>query len=131
MKALCDVNLQSRTGFGRKPAEAPSFKQWYSQHGLSLMLRLLAQLPRRFFMALVRGYQLIISPHFPSTCRYQPTCSQYALQAFEQYGAIKGLILTVHRLFRCHPWGGHGHDPPRWFGEPKPQSPPLPASDEA
>ena len=93
------------------------------------MFRFLARLPRRFFKALVRGYQLVISPHFPSTCRYQPTCSNYAMQAFEQYGAVKGLILTVHRLFRCHPWGGHGYDPPRWFGEPMPDKAPPAASE--
>lgn len=86
------------------------------------MLRFLARLPRRLFIALVRGYQAIVSPHLPSTCRYQPTCSNYAIQAFRQYGAVKGLILTIHRLLRCHPWGGHGYDPPRWFGEPRPSS---------
>lgn len=84
------------------------------------MLRFFFQLPRRLLIGLVRGYQLIISPHLPSTCRYQPTCSVYAIQAFEKYGAFKGLILTVHRLARCHPWGGHGYDPPRWFGETEP-----------
>ena len=88
------------------------------------MLRFLAHIPRRLFIALVRGYQLIISPHFPSTCRYRPTCSHYSIQAFREYGAIKGLILTVHRLLRCHPWGGHGYDPPRWFGEPQPHPSP-------
>ena len=70
-------------------------------------------------MALVRGYQLILSPHVHTTCRYAPTCSTYALEAFRTYGATKGLILTVYRLARCHPWGGSGYDPPRWFGEPK------------
>ncbi len=82
-----------------------------------VVLRFLYRLPRLLLKGLVRGYQLIIGPHLPSTCRYQPTCSNYALQAFEQYGAVKGLILTIHRLLRCHPWGGHGIDPPRWFGE--------------
>lgn len=81
------------------------------------VLRLLYRLPRLLLRALVRGYQLIIGPHLPNTCRFQPTCSNYALQAFEQYGALKGLVLTVYRLLRCHPWGGHGYDPPRWFGE--------------
>mgnify|MGYP002760786111 CR=1 FL=1 len=77
----------------------------------------LLRIPRWILMGGVRAYQLIISPHFPSTCRYHPTCSAYALEAFREYGAIKGLVLTVHRLGRCHPWGGHGYDPPRWFGE--------------
>lgn len=81
------------------------------------VLRFLVRLPRLFFVGVVRAYQLLISPHAPTTCRYTPTCSTYAIQAFREYGAIKGLILTVHRLARCHPWGGHGYDPPRWFGE--------------
>lgn len=69
-------------------------------------------------MLFVRGYQVMISPHFPSSCRYTPTCSRYALEALEKYGAIRGTILAVHRILRCHPWGGHGFDPPRWYGEP-------------
>lgn len=81
------------------------------------MLRFLYRLPRRTLWGVVRGYQLVIAPHLPSTCRYTPSCSNYALQALGQYGAVKGTILTVHRLLRCHPWGGHGYDPPRWFGE--------------
>lgn len=84
-------------------------------------LRFLYRLPRLLLKGLVRGYQLILGPHLPSTCRYQPTCSTYALQAFERYGAVKGLILTTWRLLRCHPWGGHGYDPPRWFGEKEPR----------
>lgn len=83
------------------------------------MLRFLYRLPRLVLMSLVRGYQLVVSPHLPRSCRYHPSCSNYAMQAFEQYGAVKGFILTVHRLFRCHPWGGHGYDPPQWFGEKK------------
>ncbi len=82
------------------------------------MRHALRQLPRRLLIGLVRGYQLIISPHFPSSCRYTPTCSRYAIQALERYGAVRGTILAVHRIFRCHPWGGHGYDPPRWYGEP-------------
>ncbi len=78
---------------------------------------MLVRLPRLLLVGLVRAYQLILSPHFGGTCRYQPTCSNYAIQAFRKYGAVKGLILSVHRLLRCHPWGGHGHDPPRWFGD--------------
>jgi len=84
----------------------------------------LLRLPRLLLIGLVRAYQLILSPHLPRTCRYRPTCSQYSIQAFRKYGAIRGLILTVYRLGRCHPWGGHGYDPPRWFDEssPKPAS---------
>jgi len=87
---------------------------------MPMFLRTLIRIPRWILMGIVRGYQLLISPHFPSTCRYHPTCSAYALEAFREYGAVKGVILTVHRLGRCHPWGGHGYDPPRWFGEDAP-----------
>ncbi len=74
-------------------------------------------LPRSIAKGLVRGYQLVISPFFPSSCRYTPTCSEYAIQAVEKYGAVKGTVLALHRIARCQPWGGHGYDPPRWYGE--------------
>ena len=77
----------------------------------------LFRLPRRLLMGLVRIYQLVLSPHLGRTCRFHPTCSEYAIEAFRTYGAVRGLVLTVYRLARCHPWGGHGYDPPRWFGE--------------
>ena len=91
------------------------------------MLRSLIQLPRRFLIGLVRVYQMIIAPHLPPTCRYTPSCSSYSVQALQKYGAVKGTILSVWRVLRCNPWGGHGYDPPRWFGEPKsdPAPPPL------
>lgn len=63
------------------------------------------------FIALIRFYQVCISPLTPPTCRFTPTCSQYALEAFRRYGPFKGLYLTVKRLMRCHPWGGSGYDP--------------------
>jgi len=56
-------------------------------------------------------YHWIISPWLGSRCRYVPTCSDYAIQALDQHGAIKGLWLTTKRIFSCHPWGGQGHDP--------------------
>jgi hypothetical protein len=81
-------------------------------------------------IGLVRGYQLIISPHLPRSCRYTPTCSAYAMQALREYGAVKGTILAVWRVLRCNPWGGHGHDPPRWFGEPAPEETVAPDADD-
>lgn len=60
---------------------------------------------------LIKFYQLFISPLTPPSCRYTPTCSQYALEAFKKHGPVKGLYLTVRRLLRCHPWGGSGYDP--------------------
>lgn len=62
-------------------------------------------------IALVRFYQYCISPLTPPSCRYTPTCSQYALEALRKYGLLKGLWLTLKRLARCHPWGGSGYDP--------------------
>jgi len=59
---------------------------------------------------LVRGYQSLRRGR-PSPCRYQPTCSNYALEALAQHGAARGSWLSVRRLARCHPWGGHGWDP--------------------
>ena len=82
----------------------------------------LARLPRLLLVGLVRAYQLLLSPHLGRTCRFQPSCSNYAIEAFRAYGALKGLVLTVYRLGRCHPWGGQGYDPPRWFGEESPAS---------
>ena len=84
---------------------------------MSRVLSLLVRLPRLLLIGLVRVYQYTISPHLGRTCRFHPTCSSYAIEAFRKYGALKGLVLTIYRLGRCHPWGGHGYDPPRWFGE--------------
>lgn len=62
-------------------------------------------------IGLVRAYQLTISPLFPGACRYVPTCSQYMIEAVRKYGPFTGFLLGVKRISRCHPWGGHGHDP--------------------
>lgn len=56
-------------------------------------------------------YQYSISPLFPSTCRYSPTCSQYMKEAIAKHGVLKGVKLGVKRIGRCHPWGGNGYDP--------------------
>lgn len=53
----------------------------------------------------------IYLPLTPPSCRYTPTCSQYAVEALRKHGPLKGMYLAVRRLLRCHPWGGHGHDP--------------------
>ena len=63
------------------------------------------------FIGLIKLYQLIISPWLGPSCRFTPTCSQYGLEAFKKYGVLKGFWLTVKRISRCHPWGGHGYDP--------------------
>ncbi|MDR3093244.1 MAG: membrane protein insertion efficiency factor YidD [Bacteroidales bacterium] len=62
-------------------------------------------------IGLVKFYQHSISPLTPASCRYTPTCSQYAIEALQKYGALKGGWLALKRILRCHPWGGHGLDP--------------------
>ena len=59
----------------------------------------------------IKIYQILISPLLGPHCRFTPTCSQYAVEAIEKYGPIKGIWLAVKRIARCHPWGGCGHDP--------------------
>ena len=66
---------------------------------------------KRVLLALVRFYRRAISPYRPSCCRYYPTCSQYAIEALEKYGAIKGGYLTVRRILRCNPFHKGGYDP--------------------
>jgi putative membrane protein insertion efficiency factor len=58
----------------------------------------------------VRGYRLVFSPHVGHNCRFQPTCSAYALEALERHGALRGGWLALRRILRCHPWGGSGVD---------------------
>jgi len=65
----------------------------------------------RVLIGMIRVYQKVISPVLPAACRYTPTCSQYARQALDKYGAFKGSWLAARRILRCHPWGGHGYDP--------------------
>jgi putative membrane protein insertion efficiency factor len=60
---------------------------------------------------LIRSYQLLISPVLGPSCRYLPSCSDYAAEAIERHGALAGTWLAVRRLARCHPWGGSGYDP--------------------
>lgn len=59
----------------------------------------------------IRFYQYCISPLLPPTCRFTPTCSQYAVDALKKHGPVYGLWLTAKRLLKCHPWGGSGYDP--------------------
>ncbi len=59
----------------------------------------------------IRFYQKYVSPLKPATCRFTPTCSQYAIEAIRKHGPFKGLALAVWRILRCNPWGGSGYDP--------------------
>ena len=63
------------------------------------------------FIFLVRVYQTVISPFTPATCRYQPTCSHYTVEALQKHGLLRGGKLALKRIFSCHPWGGSGYDP--------------------
>ncbi|MCY4159703.1 MAG: membrane protein insertion efficiency factor YidD [Bacteroidetes bacterium] len=81
------------------------------------MIRKSRFIVRKLFILPIRAYQLILSPHLPNACRYTPSCSNYAIEAIQKYGVIKGIILAVWRVLRCHPGGKYGYDPPRWFGE--------------
>jgi len=66
---------------------------------------------RSIIIFLIRGYQYIISPLYPAVCRFQPTCSEYFIQAVEKKGILIGIFYGLRRLLRCHPLGGHGYDP--------------------
>jgi putative membrane protein insertion efficiency factor len=66
---------------------------------------------RWLLVALVRAYQILISPLFPASCRYYPTCSTYAIEALNRHGAMRGSWLTTRRLLRCHPFRPGGYDP--------------------
>ncbi len=66
---------------------------------------------KRLFIWPIRFYQRHISSHTAPACRFSPTCSEYAVQAIERFGIIKGVGLAIWRILRCNPWGGHGYDP--------------------
>jgi len=74
---------------------------------MKTLLRILS-LP---FIALIRIYQVVISPWLGAKCRFSPTCSAYAIEAFQKHGIFRGFWLAVKRISRCHPWGGSGYDP--------------------
>ena len=73
----------------------------------SAVSRLLA----RPLIGIVRFYRTVLSPWLGMNCRYQPTCSSYAIEALQRHGAAKGGWLALRRIGRCHPWGGSGYDP--------------------
>tara|TARA_B100000768_G_scaffold22403_1_gene19994 strand:- start:993 stop:1229 length:237 start_codon:yes stop_codon:yes gene_type:complete len=63
------------------------------------------------FIILIKIYQNLISPLTPATCRFEPTCSHYSIEALKEHGVFKGTKLMVIRIFSCHPWGRSGYDP--------------------
>ena len=74
-------------------------------------MRKLWSMPKRLMLWLIRYYRVNISPMHPPCCRFVPTCSQYALEAVEKYGAVKGGYLALRRILRCHPLHKGGYDP--------------------
>lgn len=66
---------------------------------------------RVVFIAFIRTYQVLLSPFLGVNCRHNPTCSNYAIQSFEEWGSLRGLRLTLRRIGKCHPWGTTGDDP--------------------
>ena len=71
----------------------------------------LMRLPQQSLVTLVKAYRLLLSPWLGSSCRFEPSCSAYSLQALQQLGAARGTYLTLARLVRCHPWCHGGYDP--------------------
>nr|WP_304511337.1 membrane protein insertion efficiency factor YidD [Desulfopila sp. IMCC35008] len=68
-------------------------------------------MPKTVLIGLVRGYKYFLSPLFPPSCRFIPTCSTYTIQAIEKYGALRGCYLGLRRILRCHPFSRGGYDP--------------------
>ena len=75
------------------------------------MIRFLKSLPKRALLLLIRFYRRAISPYVTPCCRFEPTCSRYALEAVEKYGALKGGYWALRRILRCHPFHPGGYDP--------------------
>jgi putative membrane protein insertion efficiency factor len=75
------------------------------------ILKTLSRCVRILLRGLIRFYQWVISPLFPGSCRFLPTCSTYALEAIDNHGALRGAWLGLRRISRCNPWGGSGFDP--------------------
>ena len=78
---------------------------------MMLSVRRVLQLVRKAFILPIRLYQRLISPLLPASCRYTPSCSEYAAQAIERYGVVRGVLKGAWRILRCNPFGGSGHDP--------------------
>ena len=75
------------------------------------ILKKIISIPKLIALAIVRFYRKFISPLFPPSCRYVPTCSEYAMIALQRYGFLKGSWLAIKRICRCHPWHPGGYDP--------------------
>jgi putative membrane protein insertion efficiency factor len=76
------------------------------------LARSIGRLPTRVLLGLVRAYQLVLSPFFGGRCRFEPSCSRYAAACLEAHGALRGSLLSIVRLCKCHPFHPGGFDPP-------------------
>jgi putative membrane protein insertion efficiency factor len=74
-------------------------------------MKMIAKVLRQVIIYCIKFYKNAISPYLPVACRFQPTCSQYMIEAIKIHGVCKGIYLGVRRILRCHPWGGSGYDP--------------------
>jgi putative membrane protein insertion efficiency factor len=74
-------------------------------------LRKMNHVARFMLLQVLRGYKWLLSPLLPPSCRYVPTCSEYAVEAIERYGIVRGALLSTWRLLRCHPFAAGGYDP--------------------
>jgi len=74
----------------------------------------MTRIPKTVLLGLLRGYKRVLSPMLPPACRYVPTCSEYAVEAIERYGALRGSTLAIWRVLRCHPFVRGGYDPVPW-----------------
>jgi len=75
------------------------------------MINFLQKCTTCFFLILIRAYQILISPLFPPVCRFTPTCSQYAIDAIQCHGPVRGFFMALWRILRCHPFSDGGYDP--------------------
>ena len=66
---------------------------------------------KKMMILMIRFYQKCLSPLMPNVCRYSPSCSQYFIEALQIHGVLRGSLLGIKRILRCHPWGGNGYDP--------------------
>ncbi|MGI6134378.1 MULTISPECIES: membrane protein insertion efficiency factor YidD [Petrimonas] len=88
------------------------------------MLKIIRRVLTCLLLAPVHFYRQAISPLLPPSCRYTPTCSQYAIEALQKHGPFKGSLLSVKRILSCNPWGGSGYDPVPEPGPEKQQDKP-------
>ena len=97
-----------RKSWVKKQADNESRK---GRHPKTSYTNEMRQIPKLVALQLLRGYKWMISPMLPPSCRYVPTCSEYAMEAIERYGALRGSWMAFNRILRCHPFVRGGHDP--------------------